>query len=166
MSRNSDPAGDEGFHVSGQWQLVSLQPPVNPVTDGVSFTVSDMNGTTIFSRTIPPGAAPTTRSPGWRVLNRQGTHWLFTDRSGTLAGGITQVTIMRSASTGLVSFSAGGSKANFQVKPGETPVQLLFVLGGPSQAANRLCATRAFSAPGGTAPICTMARTGTSLSCH
>ena len=70
---------------------------------------------------------PTSTAPGWHT-SRLGNRWTFTDASGTLAGGITRITLSRGGTGGLVRFDITGKSSDFQIKSGELPVRLLVIL--------------------------------------
>ncbi len=167
VSKNLDPAGDEGLTLRGEWQVETVVPPIDPVAHGFSFKVVDPGGATIFDRVIPPGAAAARTSPGW-TLNSKGTQWTFKDTSGSSANGITKVVVTDSTSKapGLYKFSVTGKKADFQVGTAAAPVQLFVVLGGPTQDAAGQCATVAFNGDGGAAPSCKFSGNGNTLSCR
>jgi hypothetical protein len=165
VKNNLDPAGDEKLRILGRWQLVSLQPPVDPVTNGFSFTVYDPNGAILLSRAIPSGTPTTVGGPGW-TTNKAGTKWTFVDKTGTIAGGITKVKVSQGGTGGLIKFKVIGANADFQIPPAQLPVRLLVILGGYDQAVAKLCATRTFNPALGTAPVCKLNSRGTTVVCH
>ena len=159
VSKNLSPAGDENFKLKGQWQVTTLSPAIDLVTNGFTMRVMDQSGALIFARTIPGGA------PAWTF---SGKRWKFRDDSGTLAGGIRRIVVTDQSSRlpGLFRFRVTGTNGDFQVGSGEVPVQTLVVLGGPEQAAIGQCATRAFNADGGPAPACRLSTNGNVLKCR
>jgi len=167
VSKNLAPPGDEKLRMSGRLQFAALAPPLDPIANGFSFSVTDPNGTAVFERVVPPGLAATRGAPGWR-RNRTGTRWTFTDGSGTLASGITRVVISTfpQRAPGRVTFAVRGSRANFQVRPDQIPVQMQVVLGAPAQATLGQCGGRTFNPPGSATPKCTLSRTGATLTCR
>jgi YVTN family beta-propeller protein len=167
VSKNLDPAGDEGLSLRGEVRLTVTSPAIDPIANGFSFKVTDQGGSTLFDQTVPAGVPASKGAAGWS-LNSKGTQWTFKDNSGTTAGGITKVVVTdASANTpGLFRFSVTGKKADFQVASGQVPVQLFVVLGGPTQDAAGQCGTRAFNPDGGAAPKCKLSTNGNTLSCR
>ena len=167
VSRNGNPAGDEILSFSGEWKVATQVPPIDPLTNGFSFKVLDQNGAVIFQRVIPGGAPPEPHAPGWAVMSRS-TRWSFRDSTGAVADGITQVLISNLSRhmPGLFSFRVLGRKADFQVAPGQVPVQVVAVMGSAPQAAAGQCAVRAFNPANGAAPKCALNSTGSVVSCR
>ena len=167
VSKNADPAGDESLSVSGQWQVATLAPAIDPIANGFNFKVVDPLGATIFDRRIPPGAPAAKGAPGW-TLNSKGTQWTYKDTTGSATGGITKVVVTNSTSKapGLYKFSVAGKKANFQVGSGAVPVELFVVLGDSTLDSAGQCATVAFNSASGPAPRCTFVGGNNVLSCR
>ncbi len=166
IGKDLDPAGDETLNLAGTWQLAALSPPIDPIANGFSFEVHDLNGGIIFQRVIPAGAPTAAGSPGW-TINTAGTRWVFHDRTGLLANGVTRIVItdLSAKLPGLFKFSVTGRNGNFQVLPNQIPAQILAVLGSAGQAAAGQCATLAFNPDGGLPPVCKLLRNGNTLSC-
>jgi len=167
ISNNGDPPADERLSLRGAWQLATLTPAIDPSADGFGFDVLDQNGAVIFSRRVPAGLAPNQGAAGWRVSGR-GRRWRFSDRTGSVAGGITRVSISQPSADvpGEVRFSVRGRGSNFHVAASQVPVQAVIVLGGATQAAVGQCATAAFNATGGPRPACQLSPAGDALKCR
>jgi len=146
--RDADPAGDERFKLQGDAVIAAA---FNPLADGLGLRVDNLNGNTLYARTVPGGT-------GW-TANRQGTRWTFRDRTGMLEGGITKIVIAKRTS-GAYSFRVTGRDSDFQVTTAQMPPRVTVVF-GPSAGQ---CAMRAFNAPGGPSPACSVL--GSSLSCR
>jgi len=155
VTRNGNPAGDELLSLTGGWVVNPPTPRIDPLNSGFRFKVDDKDGHNIFARAIPRGAQPKRGAPGWKV-NATKTKWTFTDRSGTLADGITRVEVRDESATtpGYFTFSVRGRHSNFQIDTAGLPAQVLVVLGGIEQGTIGQCATRAFNATGSGAPDC------------
>lgn len=155
VSKNLNPAGDETLRLKGEWQLASLAPLIDPVANGFAFSIEDQNGVAIFSRLVPGGTPTFLGAPGWTV-NRTATKWTFTDHDGTLAGGITKVTIWDKSNNapGLFRFKVTGKENDFQVRVDRLPVHEVVVLGGSAQVCAGQCATLGFNAASGPPPNC------------
>jgi hypothetical protein len=145
VSRNGAPIGDESMKLRGS---VLLGASIDPVANGFTFGVYSLNGTLLYTRTIPPGLSPANGVAGWKVNGTQ-TKWTYRDANGTV-GGITRVIIQNRSSTtpGLHKVKVLGKENDFQVEPPEIPVQLRLDL-GPG-----VCATRAFNDVIGPPPAC------------
>jgi len=141
VANNQDPAGDEKLSLSGQLVISPLEPAIDPLLNGFSFTLFDANGDEVYSRVIPGGAPAMRGAAGWKA-NSKGTKWLYKDRSGSV-GGITKILIANKSSAigsfGLFSFKISGSKANFQLTPAVMPPRLLATLGGEDQYNEARC---------------------------
>ena len=159
ISRNDGAPGDERISIHGDLVLTALSPAIDPVANGLSFTLLDRaSGATVLSRRIPAGGG----EPGW-----SGTppRWKFKDPDRvTSAAGVTAVRLKdRSAQTpGLFKFRIKGSNADFQV--GTENLELVVVLGGPAQGSAGQCGRVAFN-PGSPAPSCTLSGNGATLRC-
>lgn len=131
-----------------------MVPAIDPIANGFSFTVFDPSGALLFSRHIPPGAAPDSSSPGWKV-NSAHTHWVFHDSDGTVAPGIIRVTIATSPNTPeLFKVNVVGKNGQFHMLPTQIPVQLIIVLGGDAQGIAGQCGTFAFNQAFEPPPMC------------
>jgi hypothetical protein len=166
VSKNADPAGDETLSIRGEWQVATLTPAINPMTDGFNFKVVGPDGGRLFDRRIPPGTPAAKGAAGW-VVNGKGTRWTYKDTTGS-TGGINKVTVTDSTSKtpGLYKFNVTAKKAAFQVATNEAPVQLFVVLGGASQASAGQCATIAFNDANGSKPACSFVAGNGALSCR
>jgi DNA-binding beta-propeller fold protein YncE len=157
IARNALPGGDEKLILKGELQLPSLLPAIDPVANGFSVQLRDRaTDQALLTRVVPPGAA----TPGWSA---GGTRWKFLDRDGGLAAGVTKVILKdRSSRTpGLFQFLLRGKDDDFHVA--SENLELVVVLGGPTQGAAGQCGTLQFN-PGGTPdPAC--ATVGTTLRC-
>jgi len=165
IGKDLDPSGDETLSLSGEVKVGVAKTPIDPVTEGFSFTVEDSNGVPLFTRTVPPGARPGLKAPGW-VVNRAHTRWTFGDSAGTLAGGIRRVVIWdKTAKTpGRFTISVRGKGNDFQVAAGEAPVRVSAILG--AQCGQRPCAIGAFNPTGGPKPACKFSFGGNVLTCR
>jgi len=153
VTRNQDPAGDESLTISGD---ATLSPAIDPIANGVTFQVQNLNGEALYGRSVPGGT-------GWTV-NSAGTRWTFNDRKGLLTGSPITVTISdRSSRTpGLYKVKIRATKGAYQVASAALPVRVVLTFGPVSGQ----CSTRAFSPSGGTPPACTLSRTGSTVSCR
>jgi DNA-binding beta-propeller fold protein YncE len=164
VSNNSDPAGDEKLTASGQVQVMSLAPPINPPANGFTFYVRDLQGAVLLTRTIPAGPIVQT-GIGWR-RNASGSKWTYKDANGTQADGVTQLTITRSSTVpGGFRFRIKGKNNLFQVDPGAVPVQLQVILSGTRTDTNLQCGTLSFQPEGGVRPRCRLLRGNDLLNC-
>ncbi|MBI3785653.1 MAG: hypothetical protein HY270_19845 [Deltaproteobacteria bacterium] len=166
ITKNVLPTGDERLTLKGEWVVSSLVPAIDPVANGFRFRVNDKDGIPLFNRVVPRGTKVKKGAPGWSV-NKAGTVWTFTDRSGTAAGGITRVVVRNKSATapGLFSVSVSSQAQNFYFDPAVLPAQLLVVLGGPEQSVAGQCATLAFNGSAGPDPRCAVSVSGMTLTC-
>ncbi len=164
VSKNADPAGDETLSVSGQWQVATLVPSIDPIANGFNFKVVDPGGAIIFDRRIPQGAAAAKGAVGW-TANGSSTQWTYKDSTGSSTGGITKVVVTNSSS-GLYKFSVSGKAGNFQVASGAAPVGLSVVLGGAAQDTAGQCATVTFNDATGSKPSCKFMGGNNTLTCR
>jgi YVTN family beta-propeller protein len=162
VSRNLAPAGDEKMRLGGEMTILNPSPAIDPVADGLTITVYDPNGSTIFTRFIPPGLATSSGASGWRV-NSAGNRFKFKDRPGFVAGGINKVILSNRSniSPGLLDLKVTGRDGNFQVGLTQEPVRVEVVFGGAVQQAADQCATVTF-----TPSQCDFNSTGSSLKCR
>jgi YVTN family beta-propeller protein len=162
VSRNSAPLGDEKLRLKGEMTIPNTSPAIDPLANGFTLTVSDQNGDTIFTRNVPAGAATSSGASGWKV-NAAGTRFKFKDRLGFVAGGITKVILIdrSSVAPGRFQLKLIGKDSDFQIDPGQEPVQVEVVLGGAAQQAADQCATIAFSAA-----QCDFNASGSTLKCR
>jgi hypothetical protein len=162
VSRNTAPLGDEKMRFNGEMTILNPSPAIDPVANGLTITVSDPNGTTIFTRFIPAGLATSSGASGWKV-NSAGTRFKFKDRLGFVAGGINKVILSdrSSVSPGLLQLKMSGRDANFQIGLAQEPVRVEIVFGGAAQQAADQCAVVIFAAP-----QCDFNATGSTLKCR
>ncbi|MDX2170604.1 MAG: metallophosphoesterase, partial [Deltaproteobacteria bacterium] len=140
VAHNLDPAGDETIKLSGWMQLSQLAPAVDPAAHGFTLTVYAANGTTLFSRYVPAGLSPSPSAAGWKARTGK---WKFKDKSGSLAGGITNVDVKQRA-PGLFTFKVLGKAGAFQVPQVNSYVSMVIVPGDAATAAAGQCASRTF----------------------
>ena len=158
-------AADDRLSLRGEWVRAAGGDTPDPVTNGFRFGLVDNQSVGVLARTIPAGAS-VDGGPGWKV-NSAGTKWTFRDRDGTLAGGVTKVTITDKSSRtpGLLQITISG-RGDFALDPAGAPFRLAMVIGGGAQAAEGLCAERTLEAAGGAEPACTTSSDGNRLSCR
>jgi DNA-binding beta-propeller fold protein YncE len=156
--RNDGLPGFENITIKGQFVITALSPAVDPLANGLSFRLVDRStNATIVSRQIPAGGG----DPGWSGASPK---WKYKAHDTITAGGITKVLLKdRSTTTpGLFLFRIKGKDANFQV--GTDNLELVVVLGGPTEASNGQCARVLFN-PGSPDPSCTLSSGGAVLRC-
>jgi YVTN family beta-propeller protein len=167
VSHNLNPPGDENLSMSGQIHLGSFPFPIDPIANGFRFTVSDLFGL-VFTRMVPPGASPAKGAPGWTV-NKSHTRWVFTDKAGVLANGITHVAVhdMSKTSPLTYSFSVRGTHSNFQINLFATPLTELIILGGDAQGNGGECTSLTYNPDLSTLrPHCKFSKTGNIYTCR
>jgi hypothetical protein len=152
VSRNPLPSGDEKLTVKGEMTILNLTPPIDLAANGFRLTVRDLNGNAIFTRDVPPGIG----SPGW-ISTSSG--FRFKDNSGSLAGGITKVTLVDRS--GRFKFKIRGRDSDFRIQPGLEPVRLEVVLGGDAQRTAGQCAAVAFQST-----RCSFSASGNTFRCR
>lgn len=143
IARNLNPSGDERLKIRGEMMLTVQAPPIDPAANGFTITVTDLAGTILFSRFVPPGAA-------WRTTL---TRWKFKDSTASLAAGINQVKVTKTPS-GSLKVKVIGKAGAFQIPQSTSSVRVILTAGGPAQAAIGQCATVSFNPPAGPAPLC------------
>jgi hypothetical protein len=155
VAKNAAPSGDEGISIKGEFVLANSDAPIDPIAYGFSFRIDDKNGNTILSRVVPAGAPVDRGEPGW-ATNKKNTRWMFKDRDGLVADGITKVIVQdKTARTpGLFTFRATGKNADFRIDPSALPVSVVVVLGNGYQTSNDQCATGTFNDANGAKPNC------------
>jgi hypothetical protein len=167
IADNDDPAGDERFEARGMVTVATTIPAIDPSDRGLAFEVTDAAGVALFRQVVPGVPANDSHSPGWkrkRVTNRR---WQFRDATGTLAGGISQVSVTMLGGTpaNRFKFKIKG-KGAFQVPVTALPLQLVVVFGGDQQLADGQCGRRAFDVDGGSKPRCAATRGGAAITCR
>lgn len=158
VSKNASVAGAQRLNAKGEFVLAHNDAPIDPIAYGFSFRVDDKDGNTVFARTVPPGAPVERRDPGWKA-NRKNTKWSFKDRDGTLAAGITRVTVQDKSNRtpGLFAFKVTGKNGDFQIDPAALPLSLVVVLGNGYQTSIDQCAAQPFDDADGVKPLCSVA---------
>lgn len=161
IRKNSVAAGQQRITLKGEFVLAQTDDPIDPIEFGFSFRVDDKDGNTVFSRVVPGGVPPERRAPGWKV-NRPGTRWTFRDRSGSLADGVTVVTVLDRGkrNPGQYAFKVTGKDGDFQVDTAALPLKLVVVLGDGYQTSVDQCAERGFNPSEGVRPRCSAAGRG------
>jgi hypothetical protein len=129
------------FRVQGEAVIPKPWIGVDPLANGVRVVVDAASGGGGLDVTVPGGA-------GWKV-NRSGTQWAYTDRTGAVAG-ITKVVVKdRSKSlSGLVRVTLQGKPAGL-VLPSPAATRTTFVVGATDE-----CASLAWNPPSGVKPRC------------
>ncbi len=163
ISNNLAPGGDEKIKFDGELQLAVLAPPIDPIANGLQFTVTGGPGNpVVFTRQIPAGESASPSLPGWK-RNGAGTRWTFKDANGALAGGITKVIVKSGATPGSYRIKIKGRAGDFQVEAAELPVSVEVVLGGAAQEFAGQCGEASLAGP---SPACTWAGGGKVLNCR
>jgi hypothetical protein len=168
ISNNLNPPGDDRLRVRGRFQVANRVPPINPLANGLRFTIySRFNGTELLSFSVPPGRRPSLDRPGWRV-NSVARRWTYEDRHGELTPGLRRVTVVHKESTavGLYEIAVYGREGNFHIEPNELPLRLDIVLGGEEQAAAGQCGTAFFNIETSRRPNCRARGLGEAISCR
>jgi hypothetical protein len=166
VARNLAPANDERLRVGGVFNVSNLTPAIDPIANGLQFTIYGQSGDVLMSFFIPPGAQPDTQSPGWKV-NRSGTRWGFKDRNSALVP-IQRVSLTHKVNLapGIFKVTVSAKMADFTSDPAELPLRLDVVLGGPPQAAAGQCAVGMFNSASGNRPKCEMRSGGDKVTCN
>jgi hypothetical protein len=135
ITRNDDPRGDERLHLRGVLTLPGAE--IDPRAHGIGLTITDAAGALVLARIVPAGAAPSKRAAGW-TTDRRGRTWTFRDPEGTVAGGVTQVTVRRAAKgRWKLAVKAAGT---LRVPPARLPVHLAVALAAAPVDATGRCA--------------------------
>lgn len=142
--------GAQGLKLKGAMLVNQLTPPLDPATNGFTFTVLDGQGTPLFSRFVPPGLSSSGGAPGWRASSRS---WSYKDKTGAAAGGVQKVRVTQS-SPGLLSFKVIARTGAFPVPPSSRPLTLIVTPGDTTTAAQGQCGQVTFNLPGGPNPTC------------
>lgn len=154
IGNNDEPPGDDRLRVRGRFLVTNRVPAINPILNGLRFTIySRFRDTELLSFVVPPGARPTRQSPGWKV-NSIGTRWTYDDRGGLRTAGLRRVTVVHKSgiAVGLYEVSVWGINGDFHIEPFELPLRLDIVLGGGPQAGQ--CGTGLFNIDSSSAPKC------------
>jgi YVTN family beta-propeller protein len=162
VSNNLDPAGDEKMTLSGEMQLAADETGVDPISNGFAFEVQSGDGTEVFSRVVPPGAA------GWSV-NGGGNRWKFSDPSGGVADGITKIIIRQKgpATSPVLKLVVKGADADFQIPQAALPVRVLASASADTNCSSAPCGVRRFfNDENGAKPSCASSGGGNSVSCR
>ena len=158
IRHNLDPAGDEKLKLKGRAQFVVLDPAIDPSAHGFTLTVTDLDGTVLLTRFVPPGAG----TPGWKSVARG---WKFGDKNGTLAAGITKVKVSEQA-LGLMKLKVVGRAGDFQIPDTVPSVRVIVTMGGAAEAAIGQCATVTFNPSGSAPPTCKFLSSADRLKCR
>ena len=158
--------GDDKLTLSGVVDLASNSPAVDPLANGLGFTVFDNANQVVFSKYIPAGASPGPGSPGW-IVNSKGTVWIYKDSTDLVDDDLVKLQVKHLLSKGpnVYSFKISGKAGTFTVPLTGIPVRLHVVLGGPVQAQSSQCGSIDFNPPGSESPACLPKSNNTALSC-
>ncbi|MBU6281943.1 hypothetical protein KGQ64_06840 [bacterium] len=124
--------------------------------------VRGAGGSIILDATLPSGAYAGRATRGWKA-SPTSSLWQYLDRTGSPISGITDLkAIDRSAGVagGSVKISLKGKTGSWTVSPGDEPVELVVLLGGPADAATGACGETGYL-PGD----CAFNSSGSTLSC-
>jgi YVTN family beta-propeller protein len=166
VTKNLAPSGDENLKIKGQFVLSNLVPPIDPVSNGLTFDVIDtQSGQVVLTRVVPAGASPGGTAPGW-VANSAGTRWIFRDKDNAAGTAITKVVVRDKSSRtpGLFSVVVRGKGGDFRLQTEN--LRMVVTLGGAAQQAANQCATRPFNDHLGAPPVCELKRGGATLKCR
>jgi hypothetical protein len=113
--------GDETLRFTGE---IALAPPVGPGLDpgrrGVRLRLETATGAVVHT-TVPPGT-------GWKV-NKAGTVWTFTSKTGVGSLGVTKVTLKTSAKApGVVKFAVKAGGTSLTLEEADLPLQSTLAL--------------------------------------
>jgi len=168
ISNNLGPPGDDRLRVRGRFQITQRSPAIDPLRNGLAFTIySRFNGTELLTFFIPPGRRTSTIGPGWRVTN-SGTRWTYYDRFGTQVPGLWRASVVDKSKSGVGIYDVAiyGRKGSFHIEPPELPLRLDIVLGGEVQAAAGQCGSGVFNIATSRRPNCRFIAPGTLISCR
>lgn len=159
VSNNDGAAGDEFFKFKGEFLLPLPTPAIDPIANGITVQVSDLNGVPLYTRVIPGG-------PQWRA-NSRNTKWTYIDPSGTV-GGLTKVQVFDRArkQAGQWKFAFKGRDADFQVAVVESPPRVSVAFGDATQLTTGQCATLVFNPASAPTLRCAFSGIGRVLSCR
>jgi hypothetical protein len=160
--KNLEPAGDESFIVSGDWDPINIIPGLDPQAGGMRITVADRFGQPIFTRSVPAA------SPMWRQYGLFSGRMAYIDRTGHTRDGLTLVKIWdRVCCTWprIFHVEVRGRNSNFRIPPDRFPLHLLLAINGSDRHIGGYCGTADFSGPGGPAPSCKVERGGRVINC-
>lgn len=153
MQRASLSTRSSPFFLSLIGQAIIPKPwtAVNPLANGVRVVVDAPTGPGGFAVIIPGGA-------GWTV-NRTGTRWIYSDRTGS-HGGVTRVIIsdLSRTTSGLLRWIVQARGGTLTL-PDVSQVRAAVVVGDALE-----CAAIQWNGPGGVRPRCT--GNTTRLACH
>ena len=167
VSHNLAPSGDEKLRVGGLFNIINMSPAIDPIANGLGVAIYGASGAELLSLFIPPGAAPDSQSPGWKV-NRSGTSWGYKDKTGTVVPGIRRVTVKHklNLAPGIFKIGVSGKEGSFTIPESELPLRLDVVLGGVPQAVAGQCAAATFNEVDEDRPRCQSRSAGDRISCN
>ncbi len=169
LTKNDRTDGEQRLNLSGGFIPGSVdRGAIDPLANGLTFQVQSSTGVALFGASVPAGAAPSKKDPGWTyALKGAGPTWTFRDREGTLSNGVTKITVLDNSKKvpGQFLIKVAGKNGFYKIDDVATalPLRLVVVLGNGIQAGEDQCASRAFGAVND--PTCSANTKGSTISC-
>jgi hypothetical protein len=164
LSRFTTPPGDDALTVHGRLQLGAPLPTVDPITNGLRFTLRDGNGQTFADVTIPAGAYLASTGTGW-TTGASGHGFTFRARAPSGPVPVRRAHLMLNPNApGLVNLSISARRGTFATALPTLPLTLAVSL-DPAIPSTPACAELRF-ADGSPRPACIPRSNGAFLVCR
>jgi hypothetical protein len=150
LRRLDTPPGDDSLVMRGQLELPQPpDPPVDPVTNGVSFAIDDAHGTRVVESFIPGGAWNPDLRSGWKTLSND-RGWKYVNRGPSPAGGIRAVVLRKSRrEPATMLYRIRGRRGSYPVAANALPLTSIFSVDPPTAETGQ-CGRADFAGTSGT----------------
>ena len=141
--------GNDKLTLSGQFLLPlgASFSQLHPDTNGARIVIKNAARVTRLDVTLPAGAYAGAHGRGWKP-NRKATTWTYADHTDSPVAGIVKMTIaaVGDPTSRQVSVKVTAKKGTYSVVPGDEPLSVTVVLGGPASSQAGECGERHFQA--------------------
>lgn len=156
-------AGNDKLTFSGEFLLPpgSSFSQLHPDTNGARIVIKNAAGVTRLDATLPAGAYAGRHTRGWS--NRRATMWTYADDAASPVAGIVKMTVAAGdqPTSRQVRVKVTGKNGAYPIVPGDEPLRVTVVLGGPAASQGGDCGESDFQPEN-----CVFNRTQNRLTCR